>query len=151
MTTNQAPAKPRHSITVTFRLQSLGDLPEHHLPANSTAVERYFDEDGANLPLAEQLNLIGRQAATKMVTDEIRSWMGNLSADPQDIFVTCTHAPARYSHLFGFGFSVEATDPTGEDIPAPVLRQQLMARLAQLDDDELLEAVGLPSDSAKIS
>ncbi len=95
MKPDQAPAKAHHFITVSFRLHSLGDLPEHHLPANSTTVERYFDEDGAQLPLAQQLQLIGREAAIKMVSDEIRSWMENLSTDPRSIFVNCAQPHAR--------------------------------------------------------
>lgn len=59
--------------------------------------------------------------------------------------------PAKYSHQFGFSFSVESTDRTGERIPAALLRQKLAARLAQLDDDELLDALGPPRDRAKLS
>lgn len=56
-----------------------------------------------------------------------------------------------YNHLFVVAFSVVSTDPTGELVEPETIRQGLRHRLEELhDDDELMEAVGLPQDTYRI-
>lgn len=55
-----------------------------------------------------------------------------------------------YSHAYAFCFSVETEEASGENTHAHLLRQNILKRLAALDDAELAEAVGVPVDSAEL-
>lgn len=53
-----------------------------------------------------------------------------------------------YNHAYDIGFEIaHSTDPKGRDISPCQLRAAIRRRLADLSDDELLEAVGLPFDT----
>lgn len=52
-----------------------------------------------------------------------------------------------YDHAFCIAFSLRSNHPEGDDITPLQYRQAILARLAGLVDDELLEAVGMPTDS----
>lgn len=47
-----------------------------------------------------------------------------------------------YNHAFTIGFSLESTDPTGENVPASELRAVFKRRIEGTGDEELPEAVG---------
>lgn len=53
----------------------------------------------------------------------------------------------QYNHAYTIAFSVVDEDPTGENVTAQSLRKALLARVASLSDDELIEAAGLPFDT----
>ena len=49
-----------------------------------------------------------------------------------------------YNHAYDIGFSVSGSVcADGKDVTAPQIRAAIVARLDNLSDDELLEAVGL--------
>lgn len=52
-----------------------------------------------------------------------------------------------YNHAFALAFSLATSDPTGELAHPTRLRHAILERLASLDDDELLQAVGMPYDT----
>ena len=53
-----------------------------------------------------------------------------------------------YNHAFDIAFSIECrTDPSGESITAQQFRDAIHKRLDSLNDEEILEAVGLPFDT----
>lgn len=53
-----------------------------------------------------------------------------------------------YNHAFDIAFSVSGSKhPKGEDITPRMIRESLLSRLAEMDDTELLEAVGVPFDT----
>lgn len=56
----------------------------------------------------------------------------------------------RYNHASDIAFSLESDHPEGDDITPQQFRHAILARLAALVDDELLEAVGTPFDTHAI-
>ena len=53
-----------------------------------------------------------------------------------------------YNHAYGLGFSVSgSTSVEGEDVKPSQIREAILTRLAGLDDEELMEAVGMPFDT----
>ena len=53
-----------------------------------------------------------------------------------------------YNVAFTIAFEVpKCTDPKGDDVTAKQFRQALLLRLSELDDKELVEAVGLGFDN----
>jgi len=52
----------------------------------------------------------------------------------------------KYDHAFTIAFSLKS-DHEGKDVPSSAIRNAIIQRLQALDDDELLEAVGLPFDT----
>lgn len=54
-----------------------------------------------------------------------------------------------YNHAFDIAFSMKSNHPEGEDITPQQFRHAILARLAALVDDELMEAVGCPFDTYK--
>ena len=55
---------------------------------------------------------------------------------------------ATFNNVYTLAFAVSGeSSPEGEGTSAATLRSAIVARLEALDDDELLEAVGLPVDS----
>lgn len=52
-----------------------------------------------------------------------------------------------YDHAFTIAFSIKSHHPEGDDITSQQYRHAILARLASLVDDELLEAVGAPYDT----
>lgn len=53
----------------------------------------------------------------------------------------------RYDHAYTIAFSIKSNHPEGEDITPQQFRHAILARLATVVDDELIEAVGIPFDS----
>lgn len=58
----------------------------------------------------------------------------------------------KYNHAFSLAFSVvtnaSCTSENDSDYPEPSeIREAVLKRLARLDDNELMEAVGAPFDS----
>ncbi len=58
-----------------------------------------------------------------------------------------------YNHAFDMGFSIETPFPAEEfdKIPPSQLRAAILRRLASIPDEELLEALGGPSDTYVVS
>ena len=56
----------------------------------------------------------------------------------------------KYNHMFDMAFSLESFDSDGDDVTASDIRLAIMRRLASLDDEELLEAIGMPLDTYEI-
>ena len=56
----------------------------------------------------------------------------------------------RYSHCYAIAFDLENFDRTGENPSPSQLRAAIQQRLASLTDVELVEAVGLPHDTAPL-
>lgn len=56
----------------------------------------------------------------------------------------------RYDHAFTIAFSLTSSDPDGFDVDAALLRAAILTRLAQISDDELVEAVGAPFDTCEV-
>ena len=56
-----------------------------------------------------------------------------------------------YYHIFEFPFSVVSNDPNGMDVTGAQLRAAILAAASRqnIDDAELEERVGLPSESAE--
>jgi hypothetical protein len=57
----------------------------------------------------------------------------------------------RYNHVCALAFSLETSDPDGlllED--AAAARRAILTRLASLDDEELIEAIGDPEDTSEV-
>ena len=53
-----------------------------------------------------------------------------------------------YNVAFTIAFEVpKCTDPKGDDVTAKQFRQAIILRLAELDDIDLVEAIGLGFDS----
>ena len=52
-----------------------------------------------------------------------------------------------YDHAFTIAFSMKSNHPEAEDITPQQFRHAILARLAAVVDDELLEAVGPPFDT----
>ncbi len=53
-----------------------------------------------------------------------------------------------YNVAFTIAFEIpKCTDPKGEDVTAKQFRQAILLRLAGLDDEDLLEAIGLGFDN----
>jgi len=55
-----------------------------------------------------------------------------------------------FNHAFALCFSVES-DKDGENVLAPEIRSGLLKRIADLNDSELLEAVGIPFDTYEVT
>lgn len=55
-----------------------------------------------------------------------------------------------YDLAFTIAFSLHARSADGSDVSPAALRIAILARLASLPDDELLEAVGAPFDSYEV-
>lgn len=55
-----------------------------------------------------------------------------------------------YDHAFTIAFSVRSPFRNGCKVAPAALRAALLRRLAGLDDNELLEAVGAPFDSCEV-
>lgn len=53
----------------------------------------------------------------------------------------------RYDHAYTIAFSIKSHHPHGDDITPQQFRHAILARLAALVDNELLEAVGAPFDT----
>ncbi|HEX2842066.1 hypothetical protein [Hyphomicrobium sp.] len=53
----------------------------------------------------------------------------------------------RYDHAFTIAFSITSHHKDVDDIKPQQFRNAILARLASLVDDELLEAVGFPFDT----
>lgn len=51
-----------------------------------------------------------------------------------------------YDHAFSIAFSLKSYDPDG-DVTPKELRDAVITRLANVDDNELIEAVGAPFDT----
>lgn len=81
------PAKhPR--IKITIELSSLGGIPEKTMDHNAPAdVEAFLDGGGADMPLAQQLQVFGNANAESMIHDELTSWLEDLGAGPENIKV----------------------------------------------------------------
>lgn len=52
-----------------------------------------------------------------------------------------------YNHAFTIGFTIASKHPEGDDITPQQFRLGILARLAAVTDDELIEAVGCPFDT----
>jgi hypothetical protein len=55
----------------------------------------------------------------------------------------------KYSHVFAIRFTAITDDVAGENITPEELRIAILTRLVALPDDELIEAVGCPEDTAE--
>jgi hypothetical protein len=53
----------------------------------------------------------------------------------------------RYNHVYDIAFSLESYHPNGDDVCACDIRQAVLKRLASMDDNELMEAIGYPFDT----
>lgn len=58
--------------------------------------------------------------------------------------------PQLYNHLFGFAFSIETTDETGENITGAEFRQHIRDALARLTDDDIESNFGMPFDTYEV-
>ena len=56
----------------------------------------------------------------------------------------------KYNHAYTFAFSLESFDPDGDDVLPHMLRQALVMRAAEIDDDEMVEATGAPWDTYEV-
>ena len=53
-----------------------------------------------------------------------------------------------YNHAFTIAFSISGSKSVeGEDVKPSQIREAILTRLAGLDDEELMEAVGMPFDT----
>jgi hypothetical protein len=69
--------------------------------------------------------------------------------------MTRTHNPPLamsviYDHAFTIAFSVRSPFENGCKVAPQEFRHAILARLAALTDDELLEAVGMPFDTYEV-
>lgn len=55
----------------------------------------------------------------------------------------------RYNHAFTIAFALETPHP-GDSVPADDIRDALRRRLHELNDDELVEAVGMPFETYNV-
>lgn len=53
----------------------------------------------------------------------------------------------RYNHALSIAFEVTSNEEQGEDISGGMLREAILKRLNNLNDNELVEAVGAPYDT----
>lgn len=58
--------------------------------------------------------------------------------------------PPRFNHAFSIAFSLDSHDADGNDAKPTAIRRAIYERLASIDDDELIEAVGAPFDSYEL-
>lgn len=56
----------------------------------------------------------------------------------------------KFNHMFALAFTVENFSPDGEETTAAELRAAIASRLAMIDDDELIEACGMPLDTYEV-
>jgi hypothetical protein len=57
-------------------------------------------------------------------------------------------AKQTYNHAFDIAFAISGSiHPKGEDVTPRMIREAIMLKLGEMDDTELLEAVGAPFDT----
>lgn len=56
----------------------------------------------------------------------------------------------RYDHAFTIAFSLQSATSDARDVGPAAIRTAILARLASLPDDELIEAVGAPYDTYEV-
>ncbi len=57
----------------------------------------------------------------------------------------------KYNHMFTIAFTAVSEHPTADDMKGKHYRTAIMTRLASMDDDEFMEACGLPDDSYEVT
>ncbi len=60
------------------------------------------------------------------------------------------NAVKTFDHAFTIAFNLRSAAPDGSDSTPQELRHAIIARLAALDDGELIEAVGAPYDTYEV-
>lgn len=77
----------------------------------------------------------------------------DISLDHWIVALVPDHPPKalpRFNHALDIAFSVETHDADGGDATPAAIRRALYERIAALNDDELMEAVGAPYDSYEL-
>lgn len=82
------PPTPPTKLCIILEINALGDIPDHHQTRFPAKTASYFENGIIDMTLHEQLTHFGKDAAIKMVKDEISSWLADLGTSPAFISVT---------------------------------------------------------------
>lgn len=100
--------------------------------------------------VSEAVEIVKQSMALDMTKDR-RSEIAALHMCLLEMQAAVSEHEPVFNHLFSLGFSVISTCKTGESVDPETIRQGIRQRLEELgDDQELLEAVGLPIDTYRI-